>query len=80
MELDALKKGLALAFIPDQRFAEIGAQSDRPLAGVIHDLETFDDVPNFVEGSVTLPFFHRFLEERRNNLDQLWRKFEREEC
>ena len=71
MKFDTLEKGLALAFILDRRFAEISAQSDRPLAGVINDLETFDDVAEFVERVVTPPLCYRFLEECRNNLDQL---------
>ena len=76
MKFDALKEGLTLAFILDQRFAEIGAQSDRPLAGVIHDLETFDNFAEFVERVVAPPFCYRFLQECRSNLDQLRGKIE----
>ena len=72
MEFDALKKGLALIFILDQLFAEVGAQSDGSFAGVVDNLETFDDVPNFLVGIVFRPFFHWFLEESWSNLDQLW--------
>ena len=71
MQLDVLEKGLALAFILHQLFIELGAHFDHPLAGVIHHLETLDDVPNFIVGGVTSPFYHRFLEKSRRNIDQL---------
>ena len=71
MQLNALKKGLALALVLDQHFAEIGAQSDCPFAGVIHYFQTFDDVPNFIVGIVICPFIDRILEKSWRNLDQL---------
>ena len=70
MQLDALKKGLALTFVLDQRFAEISAQSDCPLTGVIHDFQTFDDVSDFIVGIVIGPFINRFLQKSQRDLDQ----------
>ena len=63
------EEGFALAFNLRQLFTEVGAHLDRPLAGVIHHLETFDDVPDFIVGVVTSPFSHRFLEKNRPYLD-----------
>ena len=74
MKFDALEKGLALAFVLDQRFAEIGAQSDCPFTGVIHFLQTFDNVPDFIVEIVICPFINRILEKSWCDLHQLREK------
>ena len=74
VKLNALEKSLALLLILHQLFTEVGAHSDGPFAGVIHHLQTFDDVSNFIVGIVIGPFSYRFLEKGWRNLDQLRRK------